>query len=116
MIRPLQSKKKLYTRYKANNSSKIVSRTKVRQALNGLSQNRLVALRPRRDAFVTQPSPREAQQVFEARRVVEREIVERFVQNATETHFAELEAHLAAEQRAIDSGNIPLRTARCVSH
>jgi DNA-binding GntR family transcriptional regulator len=178
MIRPLQSNKKLYTKYKTGNSSKIehllpqlasgfyrhknlvyrcgmpcrprklprshvstevivdriteavleqrlplgaklveeklcgifgVSRTKVRQALNRLSQNRLVTLRPRRGAFLTQPSPREAQQVFEARRVVEREIVERFVQNATETHFAELEAHLAAEQRAIDSGNIPLR-------
>lgn len=86
-----------------------VSRTKVRQALNRLAQNRLVTLRPRRGAFVTQPSPREAQQVFDARRVVEREIVERFAQNATEQHFAELEAHLAAENRAIDAGNVPLR-------
>jgi DNA-binding GntR family transcriptional regulator len=86
-----------------------VSRTKVRQALNRLAQNRLVTLRPRRGAFVTQPSPREAQQVFDARRVVEREIVKRFAQSATEVHFAALEAHLVAEHRAIDAGNVPLR-------
>jgi DNA-binding GntR family transcriptional regulator len=86
-----------------------VSRTKVRQALNRLAQNRLVTLLPRRGAFVTQPSPREAQQVFDARRVVEREIVERFAQTGTAAHFAALEAHLVAEHRAIDAGNVPLR-------
>jgi DNA-binding GntR family transcriptional regulator len=86
-----------------------VSRTKVRQALNRLAQNRLVTLRPRRGAFVTQPSPLEAQQVFDARRVVEREIVARFAQSATEAHFAELKLHLAAEHRAINAGNVPLR-------
>jgi DNA-binding GntR family transcriptional regulator len=86
-----------------------VSRTKVRQALNRLAQNRLVTLRPRRGAFITQPSQMEARQVFEARRIVEREIVIRFVQNATESDCNEIEAHLTAEQRAIDSGNVPLR-------
>jgi DNA-binding GntR family transcriptional regulator len=86
-----------------------VSRTKVRQALNRLAQNKLVTLRPRRGAFVTQPSPREAQQVFDARRVVEREIIERFAASATEQQFAQLDAHIAAEQRAISAGNVPLR-------
>lgn len=86
-----------------------VSRTKVRQALNRLSQNHLVTLLPRRGAFITQPSPLEAQQVFDARRVVEREVLERFAQNATAGQFAELSAHLAAERRAIEAGNVPLR-------
>jgi DNA-binding GntR family transcriptional regulator len=86
-----------------------VSRTKVHQALNRLAQNRLVTLRPRRGAFVTQPSPLEAQQVFDARRVVEREIIGRFAQSATEAHFAELEVHLNAEHRAISAGNVRLR-------
>ncbi|MBV9260795.1 MAG: GntR family transcriptional regulator [Pseudolabrys sp.] len=86
-----------------------VSRTKVRQALNRLAQNRLVTLLPRRGAFITRPSPREAQQVFDARRVVEREIVERFAEKATSEHFEKLEAHLAAERRAIEAGNVPLR-------
>ena len=86
-----------------------VSRTKVRQALNRLAQNKLVTLRPRRGAFVTQPSPREAQQVFDTRRVVEREIVGRFAASASEQHFAQLAAHIATEQRAINAGNVPLR-------
>jgi DNA-binding GntR family transcriptional regulator len=86
-----------------------VSRTKVRQALNRLSQNRLVTLRPRRGAFVTQPSPIEAQQVFDARRVVEREVVERFAKNATPEHFRELYVHLASERNAIEAGNVSLR-------
>lgn len=86
-----------------------VSRTKVRQALNRLSQNRLVTLRPRHGAFITKPSPLEAQQVFDARRVVEREVVERFAKSATAKQFAALDAHLAAERRAIEAGNVPLR-------
>lgn len=86
-----------------------VSRTKMRQALNRLAQNRLVTLRPRRGAFVAQPSPLEAQQVFDARRVVEREIVERFAASATEQQLAQLDAHISAEQRAISNGNVPLR-------
>lgn len=86
-----------------------VSRTKVRQALNRLSQNRLVTLRPRHGAFITKPSPAEAQQVFDARRVVEREVVKRFAKSATAEQFAALDAHLAAERRAIEAGNVPLR-------
>jgi DNA-binding GntR family transcriptional regulator len=86
-----------------------VSRTKVRQALNRLAQNRLVTLRPRRGAFVACPSPREAQQVFDARRVIERELVTRFVATATRRQLAELEAHIGAERRAIRAGNVPLR-------
>ena len=86
-----------------------VSRPKVREALNRLAQNKLVTLQPRRGAFVTRPSPREAQQVFDARRVVEREIVGRFAAKATAQHFAQLDAHIAAEQRAIAAGDVPLR-------
>jgi DNA-binding GntR family transcriptional regulator len=86
-----------------------VSRPKVRQALNRLAQNKLITLRPRRGAFVTQPSPCEAQQVFDARRVIERELIERFAACATERQLAELDAHLEAERRAIVAGNVALR-------
>src|SRR5690606_20019096 len=51
-----------------------VSRTKVRQALNRLARSKLVVLKPRRGAFLAEPTPEEARQIFEARRVVESEI------------------------------------------
>ncbi len=86
-----------------------VSRSKVRQALNRLAQNRLVTLQPGRGAFITRPSPREAQQLFEARRLVERETVVRFAERATEKQLAALEAHLESERRAIARGDVPLR-------
>jgi len=86
-----------------------VSRTKVRQALNRLAQHRLVTLKPRRGAFVAKPSVSEARAVFDARRVVEREIAARFVEIANASHFLALESHLAAERDAIDAGNVPLR-------
>jgi DNA-binding GntR family transcriptional regulator len=86
-----------------------VSRTKVRQALNRLARSQLVVLKPGRGAFLASPSPEEARQVFEARRIIECEIFAQFTRSATEADFAALERHVEAERRAIRTNDVPLR-------
>ncbi|MBP2300776.1 GntR family transcriptional regulator [Azospirillum picis] len=54
-----------------------VSRERVRKVLLLLAQRRVVTLVPNRGAFVAKPTPKEAREVFEARRVIERAIMER---------------------------------------
>jgi DNA-binding GntR family transcriptional regulator len=86
-----------------------VSRTKVRQALNRLARSKLVVLKPRRGAFLAEPTPEEARQIFEARRVIECEIFAQFTRSATDADLAVLQRHMEAERRAIDMDDAPLR-------
>lgn len=86
-----------------------VSRTKIRQALFQLAGDKLVTLIPGRGAFVTQPSVREAREVFEARRVIEASIVHRFVEVATGKDIDMLREHIAEEARAISGGSAQSR-------
>lgn len=86
-----------------------VSRTKIRQALNRLARSKLVVLKPQRGAFLAEPTPEEAREVFEARRVIECEIFAQFTRSATEADLAALERHVEAERRAIRLNDVPLR-------
>ncbi len=87
-----------------------VSRTLVRQALNQLSQKRLVTLEPARGAFVASPSADEARQVFAVRRMLEVELTRAFVRAATPAHIDALRAHVAEEQAALKRGDVADRT------
>lgn len=86
-----------------------VSRTKVRQALNRLARSQLVVLKPQRGAFLAEPTPEEARQVFEARRIIECEIFAQFTRTASEADLAVLDRHVEAERRAIRMNDVPLR-------
>lgn len=86
-----------------------VSRTKVRQALNRLARSKLVVLKPRRGAFLAEPTHEEARQIFQARWVIESEIFEQFTRSATEADLAMLQRHNEAERRAIESDDAPMR-------
>jgi len=86
-----------------------VSRTKVRQALNRLARSKLVVLKPRRGAFLAEPTPEEARQIFEARRIIECEIFAQFTRAASEADLTALERHIQAERRAIRTDDVPLR-------
>lgn len=86
-----------------------VSRTKVRQALFQLAGDKLITLIPGRGAFVTQPSVREAKEVFEARRVIEGAIVARFIEVATTKDIEMLREHIMEEARAISGGSAQSR-------
>ena len=87
-----------------------VSRTLVRQALNQLSRNRLVSLHPRRGAFVTEPSPEEARQVFAVRELLELQLVRQLCASRRPEHLAQLRRHLAREAKALRQGDVAGRT------
>ncbi len=86
-----------------------VSRTKIRQALIRLAQDKLVTLLPARGAFVTKPEPRDARELFDARRVIERVLIERFTASATRAQIATLREHLARERASIAANDAALR-------
>ena len=87
-----------------------VSRTLVRQALNQLSRDGLVALEPSRGAFVAQPGIDEARQVFEVRRMLEAAMVRRLCGCITDAQVAALRAHLKAEATATNRSDVRGRT------
>ncbi|WP_425098307.1 GntR family transcriptional regulator [Tropicibacter sp. S64] len=78
-----------------------VSRTIVRAALQSLSHIQLVDIRRNRGAFVAQPSPIEAHEVFEARELLEPRTARNAALNATPKDIENLRAHIEAEHAAI---------------
>lgn len=84
-----------------------VSRTIIRAALHSLAHLHLVEVRRNRGAFVAQPSVREANEVFEARALVEPRMAERAANRATKSDIKRLQKHIRKEHAALaksDSG------------
>lgn len=77
-----------------------VSRTVVRKVLQQLSHQKLVDIIPNKGASVAKPSADEARQVFEARREVERILVERAVRTASDVELKNLVKLSKLEQQA----------------
>lgn len=82
-----------------------VSRTLVRQALHRLAQDNVIVLRPNRGAQVPEPTRRDGEHVFDARRVVECEVARRLAGKLTAAQLAELKQIVEAEARATKSQN-----------
>jgi DNA-binding GntR family transcriptional regulator len=82
-----------------------VSRTKVREATGRLVHDRIATNIPNRGAFIASPTPREARDVFTARRLIEPGLVRTAAENATPRQIAALRAHVAREAKARTSGN-----------
>lgn len=82
-----------------------VSRAVVRSALQALAHDRLVRLEPNRGAFVAEPSPEEAREVFEARSLIEPEIAALAAKKATPKQIEELRQHLEREHDALQAGH-----------
>jgi DNA-binding GntR family transcriptional regulator len=87
-----------------------VSRTIIRQVLQRLAGDRLVKLEPNRGAFVAHLTPQEAQQIYEAWRLVESSIIRDVVSTITPEQIASLRTLIAAERKACDENNQPLLT------
>jgi DNA-binding GntR family transcriptional regulator len=101
-----------------------LNRARIRKVLLILSQRRIVHLEPNRGAFVARPSAKETRDVFQARRLLEKEVV-RLVSELPQTDrqslAASLKAHLVAEHQAVEakdrsaeirlSGNFHLKLA-----
>ncbi|NIA55834.1 GntR family transcriptional regulator [Massilia sp. TW-1] len=77
-----------------------VSRTTVRKALQRLAHDHIIELRPNRGAVVASPTPKEARDVFAARRALEREIVPLVVRRATPSSLQAIRAAIDAEEAA----------------
>lgn len=75
-----------------------VSRTKIRAALLLLSKDKLIETIPDKGAFVSKPSVAEAREVFAVRRLLESEVVRRFVMHATAADHAALAQHIRDER------------------
>ena len=83
-----------------------VSRTVVRQALQALSHVELVELKRNRGAFVSQPTVREAREVFEARALLEPRTARSAAERMTPEALERLEKHIAAEHEALADGEV----------
>ncbi|MEO8137254.1 MAG: GntR family transcriptional regulator [Betaproteobacteria bacterium] len=86
-----------------------VSRTKIRQALARLTHDEILTVYPNRGTFVASPTVEEARHVFNARRLIEPELVRRLAANPTreqigvlrESAVREHEARASDDRRAI---------------
>ncbi|MER1967792.1 GntR family transcriptional regulator [Castellaniella sp. GW247-6E4] len=83
-----------------------VTRGVIRKALTRLAALKLVSLRANHGAAVANPSRKEANQIFEARRLVEIALIERLAGTLSARRIEELHAFVRAEQDSYDSGDM----------
>lgn len=90
-----------------------VSRTRIRQVLIRLASEQLVTLVPHAGARVTEPTPQEAHEVFDARRVIEPPLLAGFIERATPRDLKALQAFIEQEEQARADGqrHVAIRTA-----
>jgi DNA-binding GntR family transcriptional regulator len=81
-----------------------VSRTVVRKALFCLSQKGVVELRPNRGAVVASPTPQETHCVFDARRLIERELIRTLAAKRTKKQIQQLRQLAQRERTAQQEG------------
>jgi len=89
-------------------------RANVRRALTSLAAQHVVELRPNRGAYVATPSPKEAREIFEARRTIERTLARAAVEKATEADIALMRETIVQEANARAANDKPaeLRLSR----
>lgn len=86
-----------------------LSRGFVRKLLLQLSYHKLVNLVPNSGAFVAEPSPEEARDIFQARRLIEAELVRELASKCTMREKKLLQEHLEQEHKAMERGEQSLR-------
>ncbi|MGH6891686.1 MAG: GntR family transcriptional regulator [Dongiaceae bacterium] len=82
-----------------------VSRTIIRKVLQRLNHERLVDIVPNKGATVAKPSNEEARQVFDARRAIERVVIERVIEHVRDQDIDALAALVADEKKAFEVGD-----------
>ena len=92
-----------------------VSRTVARAALQMLGFEGLVRIERNRGAFVANPEPEEARQVFAARRLVEPGIAAEACARVTPEHIAALKLHLVEESRHMNARGPNARRAEIMA-
>lgn len=74
-----------------------VSRARVREVLSRLAHEQIVDLYPQRGAFVAKPSPAQAMDVLEARRLIEPAVLRRLITTLTPDKLTRLRQHQELE-------------------
>lgn len=74
-----------------------VSRARIREVLARLAHEQIVNLFPQRGAFVAKPTPEQAIDVFEARRLIEPALLRRLIHTLTSEKVARLRQHQELE-------------------
>ncbi len=74
-----------------------VSRARIREVLARLAHEQIVNLFPQRGAFVAKPTPEQAIDVFEARRLIEPALLRRLILTLTSEKVARLRQHQELE-------------------
>lgn len=74
-----------------------VSRARVREVLSRLAHEQIVDLYPQRGAFVAKPTPAQAMDVMEARRLIEPAVLRRLVATLTPDKLTRLRQHQELE-------------------
>jgi len=74
-----------------------VSRARVREVLARMSHEQIVELYPQRGAYVAEPTPQQAHDVFEARRLIEPALLRRLIDTLTPERVARLRQHQELE-------------------
>ena len=74
-----------------------VSRARVREVLARMAHEQIVDLYPQRGAYVARPTPEQAMDVFEARRLIEPAVLRRLVAQLTPERVARLRQHQELE-------------------
>ena len=90
------------------------NRANVRRALSTLATMHVVQLQPNRGAFISTPSPKEAGDVFDARRIIERTLAAKVIKNVCAQDIIDMRKIIAAEAQARAMGDKPaeLRLSR----
>jgi DNA-binding GntR family transcriptional regulator len=78
----------------------VVSRARIRAVLQKLAHDKVVTLAPNRGAFVARPSPREAREVFAARKLIETALAGQVAAGIDAAGIARLRAQVAEEAAA----------------
>ncbi|HYD62889.1 MAG TPA: GntR family transcriptional regulator [Noviherbaspirillum sp.] len=87
-----------------------VSRTKIRAALLLLSKDKLIDIVPDKGAFVSQPTEKDAREIFAARRIIEAAIAREFIAKAQPKDYKALESHLKSERAALSARDSKMRS------
>lgn len=77
-----------------------VSRTIIRKVLQRLAHEKLVVITPNKGARVARPTTEEGRQVFEARHIIENELVRRVARSRDDRALDRLRAIVAEERKA----------------
>lgn len=82
-----------------------VSRTRLREVFLKLSQDRIIIQRMNRGAYVSEPTARDTEEVFAARRAIESAVVEELARDCSKEALMRLRQHLQQETEARAQGN-----------